>query len=438
MDGGSGEGYSYGVGLNVNFALPTVDLWATLADIHLDQHPWHANYPWHLLYVHPAGFDSPMLGDRHAGKHEPGAKQAYLAMVLGKKYHNPYALAYAKSLNLCDEQFMEEDSGFWKGLSPITYLLNAPYRMTDLPELSQLPKARHFRGVGEVYLQTSPGDPTKNIRLEFRSSGFGSYAHAHADQNTFNLSAFGDHMLIDTGHYSAYGSDHHFGWTNQTKAHNNILVDTRGQEINRLDAIGKITGFAQGDGYCWMRGDASNAYFRTKLNQYNRQILWLDDEAIQTFIIVDDLKTASGKKHRYDWLLHFENQPAVDRSNNIITYQTPKAKMKINWLKPASFNDITVTDQFDPPALYWKTKKPDKQKFPDQWHVSAISNDGGQAMHYVTVIQVMPQSTHAVWQQSDIRDNVITVGKQHIVLENNRWLIQRGQQQPIIIDTTQK
>jgi hypothetical protein len=50
----------------------------------------------------------------------------------------------------------------------------------------------------------------------------------------------------------------------------------------------------------------------------------------------------------------------------------------------------------------------------------------------------MPQSTHAVWQQSDIRDNVITVGKQHIVLENNRWLIQRGQQQPIIIDTTQK
>ncbi|MAX27200.1 MAG: hypothetical protein CMJ19_22110 [Phycisphaeraceae bacterium] len=438
VDGGSGEGYAYGVGLNVNYALPTVDLWATLADIHLDQHPWHANYPWSLIYAHPAGFDSPMLGDRHAGKHEPGARQAYLAMVLGKKYHNPYALAYAKSLNLSDEKLMDEDSGFWKGLAPITYLLNAPYPMDNLPSLADVPNAKHFRGVGEVYVQTEPADPKRNIRLEFRSSDYGSFAHAHADQNTFNLSAYGDHLLIDTGHYSAYGSDHHFGWTNQTKAHNNILIDTHGQEINRLDAIGKVTGFAQGDGYCWMRGDAVNAYFKTKLDQYNRQILWLDTGDIQTFIIVDDLKAASGNKHRYDWLLHFENQPTVDAKTQVITYQTPNAKMKVNWLTPTSFDEIIVSDQFDPPALYWKTKKPDKVKYPDQWHLSAITREGQQTMNYVTVIQVMPQSSKQSWMQPAMTDNVIRIGNSRVILDNDRWQIHRENQQPIVIDTQSK
>lgn len=438
IDGGSGEGYSYGVGLNVNFALPTVDLWATLADIHLDQHPWHANYPWSLLYAHPAGFDAPMLGDRHAGKHEPGARQAYLAMVLGKKYHNPYALAYARGLNLTDEQFMDEESGFWKGLGPTTYLLNAPYHMDKLPSLADVPNARHFRGVGEVYVQTAPADPQRNIRLEFRSSGYGSFAHAHADQNTFNLAAYGDHLLIDSGHYSAYGSDHHFGWTNQTKAHNNILIDTHGQEINRLDAIGKVTGFAQGNGYCWMRGDASNAYFKTMLDQYNRQILWLDTGETQTFIIVDDLKAATGNKHHYDWLLHFENQPKIDRKNNVITYQTPNAKMQINWLKPSNFDDITVTDQFDPPALYWKTKKPDKEKYPDQWHVSAITRDGKQDMHYLAVIQVMPRSSKHNWMKPVLNNNVITLGKHCVVMDDDRWQIDRENQQRIVIDTQSK
>ncbi len=61
--------------------------------------------------------------------------------------------------------------------------------------------------------------------VEFKCSPYGSHGHNHADQNTFNVSAFDEPLFIDTGYYHSYGDPHHNGWTRQTKAHNGVLVD---------------------------------------------------------------------------------------------------------------------------------------------------------------------------------------------------------------------
>ena len=65
----------------------------------------------------------------------------------------------------------------------------------------------------------------EDVAFYFRSSPYGSVSHGHQDQNAFALAAYGEPLAIPSGYYNFWGSLHHFGWTQQTKAKCAITFD---------------------------------------------------------------------------------------------------------------------------------------------------------------------------------------------------------------------
>jgi len=66
---------------------------------------------------------------------------------------------------------------------------------------SDMPVLRWFKGIGWVGLQHRMDDPDNHIQFVMKSSPYGSISHSHGDQNAFCLSAFGEDLAIQSGHY---------------------------------------------------------------------------------------------------------------------------------------------------------------------------------------------------------------------------------------------
>lgn len=94
-----------------------------------------------------------------------------------------------------------------------------------------LPQSLHQRDISWVALHSDLAEGKNNVMVQFKSSSFGSFSHSHADQNSFVLEAFGRPLLIDSGYYPWYGSPHDMSWTRQTRAHNALLVNYKGQGV---------------------------------------------------------------------------------------------------------------------------------------------------------------------------------------------------------------
>jgi hypothetical protein len=129
-------------------------------------------------------------------------------------------------------------------------------------------------GVGAIFSKMS--DPARSA-LYLRSSRFGSVSHEHADQNSIAFDSHGQKMLISSGYYPWYGSNHHFGVTRLTRFKNALTFDGGiGQNetvVNpalapirpgltdfSMDNRGEIINFFNGLRWGVVTGDASNAY----------------------------------------------------------------------------------------------------------------------------------------------------------------------------------
>ncbi|MEM9271041.1 MAG: DUF4962 domain-containing protein, partial [Pseudomonadota bacterium] len=80
---------------------------------------------------------------------------------------------------------------------------------TDFPVIAATPPEggmRHFKGIGWVSVQHAMSDPDEHIQFVFKSSPFGSISHSHGDQNAFCMSAYGEDLAIQSGHYVAFNS----------------------------------------------------------------------------------------------------------------------------------------------------------------------------------------------------------------------------------------
>jgi hypothetical protein len=74
------------------------------------------------------------------------------------------------------------------------------------------------------------------------------------------LEAFGEPLLIDAGYYPWYFSPHDIEFTRQTRAHNAVLVNHKGQGSCNAKAAGRIVGFASSSVADIAIGDATQAY----------------------------------------------------------------------------------------------------------------------------------------------------------------------------------
>lgn len=123
-------------------------------------------------------------------------------------------------------------------------------------------RACAFPDSGYISLHTNPEHPESELALLARASRFGSVSHQHADQGSFALMAGGTALISPSGYFGRqYGTKHHLEWTNQTRAHNTLLVDGKGQATFSYQATGKVL-YARDDADGILRGavDPSEAY----------------------------------------------------------------------------------------------------------------------------------------------------------------------------------
>jgi hypothetical protein len=90
-------------------------------------------------------------------------------------------------------------------------LLLAPPADTTSAFPSGTPNTAVFEGIGWAALHSDLANSNRTS-VYFKSSPFGAFDHAHADQNSFVVDAGGERLAIDSGYYDARNSPHWLNW----------------------------------------------------------------------------------------------------------------------------------------------------------------------------------------------------------------------------------
>jgi hypothetical protein len=271
---------------------------------------------------------------------------------------------------------------------------------------SSLPQAAVFPDIGVAYLHTTVQDASTDLMLSVRSSPYGPMAHAHADQNCFNIAYGGKRLFYNTGYRPAMGDPHFLGWYKQTQGHNGVLIDGKGQPFSD-GAYGWIPRFLHGRQISYTVGDASNAYSGTDegvktdhgMKTFRRHFLLLRPS---TIVIYDELE--ANHDAEWSWLLHNDSGLQMNPENNTIL-----AKNEVTYARLSLFGsapvDFRITDQFSVPVNNWTNKideEGDTLIFKNQWHFKGVSKEKSAKMRYLAVIQVKPDgSFEQVLHQKD-------------------------------------
>ena len=182
---------------------------------------------------------------------------------------------------------------------------------SDFPIIEAQPPAdddnfRWFRGIGWAAIQHRMQDPDNHIQFVFKSSPFGSISHSHGDQNAFCLSAFGEDLAINSGHYVAFNSSMHQNWRRQTLSKNAILINGQGQYAGRdkaqaMQSTGRIDIVEDRDDHIFIRGDATATYqiASPEITQVVREVYFVNE---QYFVVVDNID--ANEPVSIEWLLH--------------------------------------------------------------------------------------------------------------------------------------
>src|SRR5690606_15385528 len=258
-----------------------------------------------------------------------------------------------------------------------------PAGVAPIP-LGELPPARLFRDVGTVFLHSALDRPDDNVRLIFHSSPHGGHGHSHADQNSFHVIAYNEHLLLDSGYYTPTGDPHREQWYVRTKAHNTLLVDGTGQEWGDTTGYGCITHYEEHPEWVAFTGDAAAGYHEAPLERFDRHVVWLRGEDVQTYVIIDDVIAANDQPRTFDWLLHAANEMRIDGDRQVVDVFGEKGEARVTLLAPQSLA-LSQTSGFDVPAIYWRRGM--NYPLPDQWHLKATARPAVSET-FISVVQV--------------------------------------------------
>ena len=252
--------------------------------------PYYFLYMWPTNEIGPFGDESLYKPDNYAANH----MRSYISML-----ENPY------SKWMYDQLPSATQTSATNSVAP-----KAPI---------DLPRSKYFPDGGFAGLHSDLID-SERISLYFRSSWWGSYGHAHADQNSFVINAYGEDLAIDSGFYPYFQSPHHKNYTRKSYAHNTITINGgKGQPGRDIESEGKITGFLSHTDFDFVSGDASKAYKTdilsspATLDKFNREIIYIRPD---TFIIIDDLKALDGETASFEFWLNAQEDVKLYKNAN--------------------------------------------------------------------------------------------------------------------------
>ena len=406
--GSDDGGWSQGPGYWAAYMSQVVKMVAAGAElgIRFDTAPYYRNTGYFAAYNFPPYAPCGGFGDGAYSR--PGSLQKLVVGAFGAAAGDGYLRSYADGLEatLREPTEMLADTSItyaahrWDGwgMPEISALLLTPGPGLEPKDLRELPAARAFPYVGWAAMHSAIGDAENDTWLQFKSGPFGSVSHSHADQNSFNLFAYGQALLIDSGYYPWYGSPHDALWTRQSWAHNLVLVAGHGQPPFDWFARGRIESFSDAPPFAYARGEAAEAYNRppddgalklakkhapelaekmgpaTKVGRASRSVLMIGGER-PWYVVLDWLEVADAVK--FQWLAHAHERMEI--LANGFGVRRGAARLAARFICPAGLS-LSQHDRF--PILPEARAKDS----PNQWHLTAETIEPASQARFMVVL----------------------------------------------------
>jgi len=290
------------------YTFQLLDALRTAAEVDLYALPWSQNTARCETYMHPPY--SPRGGFGDGPEVPPDARDRQAMWRLASARSDPLAAWYAQSLSGADPPPTALDL-IWRdpGVQP-----QAP---------DALPSSAAFKDSGLFAMHSSLTDP-RGVHLYGRASAFGSFNHAHADQNSFRLDSFGEPLLIDAGYYDSYRSPHVTAYARTSLAHNTLLVNGKGQRTGDITADGKVERFVTSEAFDFAQTEASSAYPPPALKTFRRSFFLCRPSCI---VIWDHIE--AGEKVALTWQLHSLDQPTLDPASSVGLFRHQAAAVAV-------------------------------------------------------------------------------------------------------------
>jgi len=305
-DGGWAEGPHYWM-TGMAYLTEAANLIRNFSDLDLYQRPFFQRTGDFPLYTKAPGTRRACFGDDSTMGDLPCLKVGYnlrqFAGVTGNGYYQWYFDEVKQQDPGTEMAFY--NYGWWDlNFDELVYQHDFPKVESNPP--SELPRVKWFRDVGWAAIQLSMDDPQKHIQFLLKSSPYGSVSHSHGDQGAFQMSAFGEDLAIQSGHYIAFNSTMHREWRRQTRSKNAVLIDSKGQyagadKVLAMQAKGKILEAEERDDHIYLRADATPAYaaINPDVRLSEREVYFVHDSY---FVIVDRIEAEHPVT--IDWLIH--------------------------------------------------------------------------------------------------------------------------------------
>lgn len=401
-DGGWSQGLSYWsfyIYSHANFAVALRQ--ATGTD--LFKKPFFQNTGYFGLYFIPPYAPSGGFGD--SAYHRPNESAGVLADTLAEANGDPVLKWYADGIAAMGERNQTK----WREwfIEDVYETLQAAEASALQPEgPSKLDGSKHMKDIGWVAMHSALGDAKNDVWAMFRSGRFGSFSHAHADQNSFQLYAYGRALAIDSGYYPSYGTPHDSLWTRQTRAHNGILINGRGQPAYTWEAEGNIDHYERQGIVTLVRGQAANAYnlpqpegtarlwrkllkeplppMDPKVESFERTLAFVASSTRPVLVVHDYVKTEGPAK--FDWLLHALNRMEAESGSGTIEIEDGDVKVAVRLVASVPFR-FSQTNKFAiPPEAASNTAYIlGKASFADQWHLRATTETPEDEIKFLAV-----------------------------------------------------
>ena len=338
--------------------------------LNLFEKPFFRQHRDYLLYACPPFGAKVPFGDvsvKDRMRNTDRKRFTRIARTLAYELNDPYAKWYAETGEAETERRHR-----------VRVLVPRARHVTAKPP-TDLPLAKCFPDTGWVLMHTDLTSED-DVFCAFKSSPYGSISHSHADQNSFVLSVGPHRLLTDSGYYAGYGTPHHLGWTKQSKAHNTILVDGRGQLVNSIKAAGHVTHFAHTAEIDYTVGDAQAAY-GNRLERFDRHVVFLRPNL---FVLFDDI--VATEPGTVDWLLHAPEPFRIDEDARTVETENGPACARVHLFEPDALA-FSVTDRFDPPPPVRKSTWTE-EVYRDEHHFTARTATPAKETRFVAVIGV--------------------------------------------------
>lgn len=382
-DGGWAQGMSYWSAY-VIWLTGFADALRSVTEVDIYRKPFFRNTGYFPVYFLPPYAVRGAFGD--GGEGGPNLTHKLLVKKFAAAFEDPMLLWHSEEIPVGTplsgrewNQWVMEDVHSVLDAAPATLQPKAP---TDLPP------SRWLKNIGWAAAHTELGNAENDVWVLFKSSRFGSISHSHADQNSFQLNAYGEPLLIDSGYYPFYGSPHHTLWTRQTRAHNAVLINWRGHDPYSMAARGKIEYFEQDGHITKMLGEAAEAYniplgegtlelwkehletsppsMEPRAELARRALAFVASEERPFMAVHDYLKTAAPT--RFQYMLHALEPMSLEEGIGKLSLTVGKASLDVYLISNRGLQ-FSQTDQFLVP--------PDDryQGAENQYHFTAETGD---------------------------------------------------------------